>query len=234
MKLVTHCRNNSRRYEQLVLKEYLVYRILNQLSDYSFRVRLLRISYVDSDDPDDVEISYGFLIEHKDRLAKRTGLPRVVVKRTTIGALLGEYTNLTSVYQYFVANTDFSPIAGAPDDNCCHNTELFGNPGQAYYAIPYDFDMAGMTDAPYAEPNPRFRIRTVRQRRYRGRCVNNAYLPASLQVFHDNKNVFYALVENMPDLSGSSKKSVISLMDSFYKLIDNPKAVDKKLVRKCV
>ncbi len=234
MKLVTHCRNRSNRYEQLVLKEYLVYRIMNQLSDYSFRVRLLRITYVDSDNPRDQRTTYGFLIEHKDRLAKRLDLRRIEVKSTIITALHGDYTNLISMFQYFVANTDYSPIAGARNDTCCHNTELFAKPREPYYAIPYDFDMAGMTAAPYAEPNPKFRIRNVRQRLYRGRCINNAHLPASLQVFRDNKDAFFILVQNLPDLSGSSKTSMFALMQSFFKLIDNPKAVEKKLVRKCV
>ena len=234
MKLVTHCRNRSNRYEQLVLKEYLVYRIMNQVSDYSFRVRLLRITYVDSDNPRNQRTTYGFLIEHKDRLAKRLNLRRIEVKSTTITALHGDYTNLISMFQYFVANTDYSPTAGARDDNCCHNTELFAKPGEPYYAIPYDFDMAGMTDAPYAEPNPKLRIRNVRQRLYRGRCINNAHLPASLQVFRDNKDAFFILVQNLPDLSGSSKTSMFALMQSFFKLIDNPQAVEKKLLRKCV
>jgi hypothetical protein len=234
MKLVTHCRNSSNRYEQLVLKEYLVYRIMNALSDYSFRVRLLRITYVDSDTPGKQQVSYGFLIEHRDRLAKRLDLGHIGVKSTTVTALLSEYTNLVSMFQYFVANTDFSHVAGEPNDDCCHNSELFARRGEAYYAVPYDFDMAGMTDAPYATPNPKLRIRTVRQRLYRGHCVNNAHLPASLQVFQDNKDAFFILVQNLPDLSGSSKASMFSLMQSFYKLIENPKAVEKKLVRKCV
>ena len=52
VKLVTHCQDRSTSYEQAVIKEYLVYRMLNVLSDISFRVRLLRISYVDSDSDD--------------------------------------------------------------------------------------------------------------------------------------------------------------------------------------
>ncbi len=40
LKLVTHCRDNSTRYEQTLLNEFLAYRILNELTDASFRVRL--------------------------------------------------------------------------------------------------------------------------------------------------------------------------------------------------
>jgi hypothetical protein len=48
LKLVVHC-DRSPLYDQLVLREYLAYRIFNELTDNSFRVRLLRVSYVDSE-----------------------------------------------------------------------------------------------------------------------------------------------------------------------------------------
>lgn len=234
LKLVAHCRNSSERYQQVTLKEYLAYRFLNELTDLSFRVRMLRITYHDTEDPDDELVRYGFLIEHRDRMSKRIDLPHVEVKGTGVSALDAEYTNLISVFQYFIANTDFSPIAGAPDDFCCHNSVLFGNEGESWISVPYDFDMAGMTDAPYATPNAKFKIRNVRQRLYRGRCQNNEQLPATIRKFQEEKADFYALVRDMDELSGSSEKSMIAMIDRFYKLIDDPRAVDKYLARKCI
>ncbi len=234
LKLVTHCRDSSGRYEQVTLKEYLAYRFLNEMTDLSFRVRLLRVNYVDIDHARHERKYYGFLIERGERLSKRIKLPLVKIRATGVSSLVGSYTNLISVFQYYVANTDFSPIAGAPGDICCHNTYLFGEQGQLYYSIPYDFDMAGLTDAPYATPDPKFQIRNVRQRLYRGRCPNNKHLPATLQVFRDNRELFFSMVGNLQDLSGSSKTSMYALMERFYKLIDNPKAVDKHLVRRCI
>lgn len=73
LKLVTHCNSSSPRYEQYVFSEYLVYRILNLLTDVSFRIRLLRVTYVDTDRNDRRKSAWVFLIEHRDRLAKRIG-----------------------------------------------------------------------------------------------------------------------------------------------------------------
>ena len=233
LKLVDHCRDNSNRHEQVMLREYLAYRFLNEITELSFRVRLLHITYVDSDHSGEEQIRYGFLIEHKDRLAKRIGLPNIEIPRTRISALVGDYTNLMSLFQYFIANTDFSPISGEPGDSCCHNGRLFGYQTQLYYTIPYDFDMAGMSDAPYATPDPALKIRNVRQRLYRGRCANNQHIPASVQTFKDKKDTLYALVEGMSASTDWSKDSMYSLMNSFYKLIENPKAVEKKIARKC-
>ena len=70
LKLVTHC-ELSGKYEQALLKEYVAYRVLNVMTDISFRVRLLKITYVDSEGERDDDTRYAFLIEHKKRLAKR-------------------------------------------------------------------------------------------------------------------------------------------------------------------
>ncbi|MFQ5609973.1 MAG: hypothetical protein ACE5F8_06855, partial [Woeseiaceae bacterium] len=94
LKLVTHCRDRAKRYEQGVLKEYLAYRIFSELTDYSFRVRLLRINYVDVDKPKRERVSYGFVIEHRDRLAKRIGRDPLKIPRTSIRQLAPAYTNL--------------------------------------------------------------------------------------------------------------------------------------------
>ncbi|NIP93601.1 MAG: hypothetical protein GWN18_19895, partial [Thermoplasmata archaeon] len=45
VKLVTHCRNGDR-YEQNVVKEYLVYRLYNVLTPLGFQVRMAHITYV--------------------------------------------------------------------------------------------------------------------------------------------------------------------------------------------
>ena len=168
LKLVTHCVSSSPRYEQHVLSEYLVYKVFNLMADVSFRVRLLRVIYVDTARNNKEKVSLAFLIEHRDRLAKRIDNAVIETSRVSFQDLNPDYTNLASVFHYFIRNTDFSPIATALDKNCCHNHSLFGNEGEDIYSVPYDFDMAGFVNAPHARPNPRFKLRNVRVRRYRG------------------------------------------------------------------
>lgn len=233
LKLVTHCRDNFRKYEQVVQREYLVYRMLNELTDLSYRVRLLRIVYEDTES-DDVREEYGVAIEHKDRFAKRTGLPVVEISGTQVEALDSEYTNLTSVFQYMIGNTDFSPIAGPEGDECCHNTNLFGGDGTQLYAVPYDFDMSGFVDAPYAVTNPRFRLRSVRDRLYRGRCDNNGHLPSTIAAFLEAKPGLFALVEEHEQLSKRSRRQSVSYLDSFYDDIEDQREVRRKLIDRCL
>ena len=233
LKLVVHCKSTER-YEQAVLREYLAYRILNKLTDNSFRVRLLRLRYLDSDGRRSEEVRYAFLIEHKKRLAKRIGMPEYQVEKAKVGSLRGDVLNLTSVYQYLIGNTDFSPLAGPPEKGCCHNYVLFRTAGDPVTPIPYDFDQAGIVDAPYASPNPRFRLRSVKDRLYRGRCLNNQHLEDSLQRLREHRAELYALLDDIEGFTPVTRRRVASYIEEFYRVIDNSKATERRLVKKCI
>ncbi len=233
LKLVTHCRDGHKLYQSVVQHEYVVYRMLNELTDLSYRVRLLRVTYEDTES-DDVRREYAMAIEHKDRFAKRTGLPVVEISGTSVSALEPEYTNLVSVFQYMIGNTDFSPIAGAKGEDCCHNTNLFGDEDTALYPVPYDFDMSGFVDAPYAVVNPKFRLRSVRSRLYRGRCVNNEHLPATIARFIAAKPRLFAIIEGHELLTGSRDRKARRYLEDFYKTIEDSRDVERKLIDRCI
>lgn len=233
VKLVTHCQS-SNSYEQVVLREYNAYRIMNILSGISFRVRLLRVSYVESKSNKVRFERYGFLIEHRDRLGKRLEKPIAATSKTKVGQLDPAYLNLTSMYHYFIGNTDFSPIMGAEENICCHNHILFGSEGEVYVSVPYDFDQSGLVNAAYASPDPRFKIRSVRQRLYRGRCVNNNRLEATIAVFQDKREDIYALIESDARLSKGSRKSMRKFIDRFYQDIESERRVNSAFVKECI
>jgi hypothetical protein len=233
LKLVTHCKDRADRYQQGVFREYIAYRILNLLTDVSYRVRLLKITWENTEDPDEDMLTYGFLIEPDERLAKRTGLPEFEVSRTRVANLVPAYTNLTSVFQYLLGNTDYSQIAGPKDETCCHNSTLFGDLGGKLYAVPYDFDMSGLVNAKYATPNPRFEIRSVRERLYRGRCAFNSELPATLQLIGRNKSAIYALLEERVELDKRSRTEMSRFIDAFFDVIENPERVQRELGKNC-
>ncbi len=233
LKLVTHCRSGHGGYEQSVLGEYLAYRILNAVTDNSFRVRLMRVTYAYTDDSDEKQ-SYAFFIEHKDRLAKRLDRDLYEPAETEISELDAENLNLTSVFQYLIGNTDFSPVAARPDEHCCHNYVLFGEPPARVLSIPYDFDQSGLADAPHANPNPRFGLRSVQDRLYRGRCVNNHILESSYQAFRDQRDHIYGLIDTTPGMSNKYRKQHRKYVESFYEVIDNPRRADMRFTRACI
>jgi len=234
LKLVTHCQINSPRYDQFVLKEYLAYRFLNLVTDLSYRARLVRITYLDVASDNRTITRLAAIIEHQERLAKRATTEAVNIERVTYRQLDPAYTNIVSIFHYFIGNTDNSPIAPSPGDNCCHNHTLFGLKGQPFFSVPFDFDMSGFVNPPHAIANPRFKLRDVRQRRYRGRCFNNAHVQTSVQKFFEQRDNINTLINSQEGLmTGSMRKKALRYVDEFFESLESPSKIEKTLVRNC-
>lgn len=234
LKLVTHCRSKSARYQQGVVREYLAYRMFNTLTPMSFRARLLDVTYVDAASPADEQRAYAFLIEDDDSLAARAGMERAEIPATTLETLDPGFLNLVSMFEYFLGNTDFSPITGPPGETCCHNTVLLREPAGVLYPVPYDFDMSGMVDAPYARPHPRLHIDDVKTRVYRGRCRNNDRLPATIDAFMNARAGIEQLLQDTPELSGKTRRDMSRYVQSFYSTIEDETRVRKLFVESCI
>jgi hypothetical protein len=233
MKLVPHCRSGISRYESLVPREYIAYRILNTLTDWSFRVRPLQARYVESTTGKEIASAFAFLIEEDGQLAKRIGMKVDESETTTIPALDSVHTNIVSVHQYLIGNTDFSPINGVPGEPCCHNFILLSNDA-TQISVPYDFDVTGIVGAPYAMPNERFGLTSVKQRLYRGRCWNDQHLDTTLQLFRDKQAEIYDLVNNQQGMTGRDKKSVIRYINEFYKTLDSDRKIKRQFRDSCL
>ena len=233
LKLVTHCRKFSTPYEQAVYKEYLAYRIFNTLTEWSFRARLLQVRYIEVTDGEEIAAAPAFLIESVKQLANRVGMKRDKAESASVNSLDATHTNLSSVYQYLIGNTDFSPIKGPPGEPCCHNYVLLAN-DDVRISVPYDFDNTGLASPPHAQPNPRFGLRSIRERLYRGRCVNNDQLETTLQLFEDKQEEIYALVNDLQGLSDYERKKTIRYMNEFYKTIKSERRVNRELQKACL
>jgi len=233
LKLVTHCDNTGKKQDQFVLKEFLTYRFLAMLTDNSFRTRLLHITYVDSTGRSKTRTKYAFLIEHKDHLADRIDARLARVEAIQFDELDHVQTNLVTVFSYFIGNTDFSAVRGPNEGFCCHNVLLLEQTPGLKLPIPYDFDFSGMVNAPYAAPNPRFNITTVRTRLYRGLCRNNALLESTFDLFRDNRDNIYALIDTLDGLSKKSNRAMTGYIKDFYKVLDNDAKVNRKFLTKC-
>jgi len=232
LKLVTHCHSRRAHYEQHVLREYLAYRLLGTLTDESFRVRLLEITYVDTESNDDTLTKMGFVIEDDDDVSRRIGKDALSVDKLSYDDLDREFTNLVMMYEFMIGNTDFSLIRGPAGDDCCHNSVPMTSGGPAH-SVPYDFDMAGIVDAPYATPDPRMKLRSVKDRLYRGRCSNNELLPATLDRFRAARDSMFEIVAGVPTLDTRHREQVERYLGQFFEIIDDPDQVDRRFVRKC-
>jgi hypothetical protein len=234
LKLVTHCKSNVSYYEQLVLRELIAYRIYQVLTDKSYGVRLLQVTYIDTEGAKPMT-KLAFAIEDDGDVAKRVGMKIVESPDITDDYLDPSQQNLSNVFEYLVGNTEYSFVRGEPNKDCCHNADLMSpTGGPPYTPLPYDFDFAGIVNAPYAQPNPRYDIRNVRVRLYKGICSNNDLLPETLQLFRDKKDAIYAIVEDLDLLNSRTRRSVVAYIDAFYKRISTPKNINTRFVEKCL
>ena len=231
LKLVGHCKI-TRRYERAVLREYLAYRLLNELTELSYRVRLLQITWVDSEERRGRMVRNAFLIEHRNRLGVRLGMKEQELARTEVGALQPDHLNIASMYQYLIGNVDFSPIAGS-NNECCHNYTLFGNGSDPMVAIPYDFDLAGIVNAPYQQTDEARGVKRVGQRVYRGYCANNDHVGHSIAAFQEARDTLFARVDELEQLEPGIRRVFADYMEGFYEVISDPKQVEKKILGSC-
>jgi hypothetical protein len=229
LKLVTHCQTKIKAFQDYVLQEYLCYKLYNILADESFRVRLARVTYVDSEGKSKPYSSYAFFIEHEKKMAKRIG-GKIIQNKESL-RILHRMRNrvLHAVFQFLIGNTDFSAPFG-------HNVKIVAsNDEDVFFPVPYDFDLAGIVDAHYAKPDHKLRhkIKSVRERLYRGYCGPESQLKFAIEYFNKNKEKIYALYTNFPLLRSKVKKSTIRYIDEFYKIINNPRLVKRYFIENC-
>ncbi len=226
LKLVIPCRIKRKNYQQYIIKEYIVYKIYNELTDLSFRVRPAKIVFIDSIKPD-TSAKYCFFIENPSNLAKRNNGITKKIKRVKQDKTNYKHMTLLAVFQYMIGNTDWSI-------STLHNTRLFFyNMQQAPYAIPYDFDNCGLIMTPYARPAPQLNISSVYTRIFRGyKRKYEDYIPI-IELFNSKKENIYNIISNNNDLNKKNEKKMKKYLDNFYEIINDRKKTETEFIKNC-
>ena len=226
LKLVTHCQNRRDEYEQYVVEEYLIYRMYNLLTERSLRVRLTRMTYADSGRSDAPLTKYGFLLEDDREMAARNRAVLVEQKGLAQDEIDPDNMGLVAVFEYMIGNTDWS-VWGL------HNVKLLEDSAGVTRAVPYDFDWSGAISPPYAKPDSRLPIESVRQRLFRGSCRSPEAFDALFEKFRAKKDAIYALYRSEPALSPKRAEQALRYYDDFYKTIGNQGAIKYEFLRAC-
>jgi hypothetical protein len=234
LKLVTQCQ--KRRSSQLdVLQEYAAYRIFNLLSEISYKVRLLHITYTDTEGRPEKNTfdHYGFLIESSSELADRVGGQPVQETGLSIDSLDSKHAATVFVFEYLIGNTDWSLVRAEVDDRCCHNGDLL-DIGSARYYVPYDFDRSGLVNARYAKPDLDLRISRVTQRLYRGYCISTDALKNALGTVKARKADILGVISQLPVLSQKEIKATMKYLERFFDQASDEDKIVKLFERKCL
>ena len=234
LKLVTHCSNHKSSQANL-LQEYLAYKIFNQLSDVSYRVRLLRISYIDTNRGDKAipQVHYAFLIESTDELVKRTATKPVKVKGVKLSTLNNEHMAKVYVFQYLIGNTDWSLATALKETTCCHNGKLLDTEDKRVY-VPYDFDLSGLVNTRYAYPDSSLRIKRVTQRLYRGFCLSPDILKTALQQVKEKKVDILNLHADLKTISPREMEMSERFLNGFFLEAKDEAKIMTNFERRCL
>jgi hypothetical protein len=226
-KLVTHCQKDRPDYEQIILQEYLLYKMYNLLTPLSFDVRLARIRYEDTQGKMEPVTAWAFLIEEDDAMAARNGGRILKQKGARPGDLDDQVMTLVSVFQYMIGNTDWS-VAGL------HNATLVQLDSGSIVPVPYDFDFAGIIAARYAGVDPRLRIKSVKQRLYRGMCIPESSLAPVLDLFRAKRDAIYAVYDGFDAVTPDNAKRGRAYLDAFFEIINNERGPKYEMLGDCL
>jgi hypothetical protein len=228
IKMVTHCDPGNLNY---TLKEYLAYKLYNVLTEYSYKVRLARIKYINTARKNKAFSEYAFFIEPAEMLCKRLNAVEVENIKLTQRNILPEVMDQMAIFHYMIGNTDWSvPIY--------HNVTVLHKGLQENsnlgIIIPYDFDHAGLINASYALPYEGLGLKSVIERKYLGICRSREVYSNRLKVFPEKKEEFIRVIKEFPYLSEKTKKEMIAYLETFFRDFDKPNIILNKFLSDCI
>ena len=225
LKLVCSCKPGEE-YDQLLLKEYLIYKIYNLLTEKSFRVRLLSLRFQDSKGNKKDMNQHAFLIESTKEMAKRNKCREFNNNKINTENTNREQMTIVALFEYMIGNTDWSVPGG-------HNTVLIQPKNDSTarpIVIGYDFDYSGFVNADYAVPTEELGLENVRQRMYRGFPRTPDELNVAITIFNNRKDSIYSLVNNFNLLTKRNRDDIIQYLKDFYKTINNASEVKRVFI----
>lgn len=229
LKLVSQCKTYGD-FDQYLLKEFLIYRIYNLLTDMSFRVRLLNLNFIDSGGKRKTITEHAFLMEDVKDMAKRNNCGDWKNRKLFAADADRRQMTMVGIFEYMIGNTDWGVAVN-------HNTRYIISKKDSLarpFIVPYDFDYSGFVNTNYAVPDEKLGIENVRQRLYRGLPRTMEELNEVLDVFKKQKENIYALIEKFDLLTPKSKKEIIDYLDDFYVQINKPEMVKTIFIQNAV
>jgi len=228
LKLVVPCQSGKADID-LLMKEYLCYKLSEHVIPYHFNTRLANLTLIDisGKNPKTYQLK-GFFIEDDDVVAKRHNSK--IAKGRQIVPLRQEALSSVRIdfFEFMIANTDWSAMAQ-------HNIKLMQkNDTNEYIPIPYDFDMSGLVNANYAVTSELLKISNVRQRMYRGFC-------RTPEVFEQVRAEFIEkeaqIMKSVDDLSSELNPKEIAdiklFLGEFFTILKSDKLFNAQILSQC-
>jgi len=217
-KLVPHCKSGKFGDQNLV-KEYLMYKMYEALTNKGFGTQIARITYKDAKGKKKPVTHMAFLIEEMNELTARLEGEDCDCKLRNPAILDQDQYSLMAVFQFMIGNTDWW-------FKNQHNLKIV-RPfnGERPFIVPYDFDYSGLVGTSYSVPNDRLPIKTVQQRYFMGHSKKESSYTEVIKLFVEKKEELYAIINDCPYLNKKERPVMLRYMDEFYSVLDNPKLI---------
>ncbi len=214
LKLVTHCMDEGTA-EQTLLKEYIAYKLYNNLTKSSFNVQLVQITYVNSAKDTLDNVKYGFIIENTDEMAERIGGVEVEdCYNITLDSISKRYRHLIPMFQYMISNMDWRP-------EMLQNVKVVEVDNGERIIVPYDFDFSGLVNAPYAIPNIDYQQANIQDRIYMNKVDDIAELKSTIRFFQIHKAEMIQIIKECELLSKKNRRKMVNYIQDFYRTLDS-------------
>ena len=226
LELATICEKGEN-YEQYILREYLIYKLYNLMTDYSFRVQLAKVKFIDTSPKKKSFENYAILIESTEELVDRMRgkeLPERYVSETVLN---NDDCELFSIFQYMIGNTDWYV-------HNQHNVKIIGIKNTARVVpVAYDFDYAGLVEAPYSVPSSLLPITDVTQRFLKSECKDMDFYQYAINTCMAKKDAILKQFAGDAQLDRRSLKTAVNYMEDFYTIIESPDQFSKYINTSC-
>lgn len=215
LKLVTHCLDAKSEGKINVIKELLAYKMYQELTSNSYRVQLVRITYIDSNKKMGKMKRYGFLIEDTDEMVARVGGKEYEQLNPDPSIVSAMNENTMAVFQYMIGNADYNLAM-------LRNLKLVQpKNGGELIPVPYDFDFSGFVNTAYAKPNVDYGLKSVRDRYFLGLPVEDSLLKRTFSLFKVKRKALEKIIQDQKGLSRNVKDELLDYIGTFYNSLDD-------------
>ncbi len=144
LKLVTYCMDNDQAAREALIREYITYKLYNQLTEMSFRVQLVKMTIKDTRTGKKTT-QMAFLIEDTAQVRARIGAKKMEGIRVRNKIQFEPHAlRMTTLFQYMIGNQDWGLTISK-------NVKYLMRADQVI-VVPYDFDFSTLVGASYAMP----------------------------------------------------------------------------------
>ena len=227
LKLVMPCENSSDKND-LLMKEYVCYKLYEKITPYTFNTRLANMEFREQDGKKvKVHQLRVFLIEDDDLVAKRYNAK--IMENLNLHPLrLNDTSSLKhDMFQFMISNLDWSTTF-------LHNSKVMLQPTNRYIPLAYDFDMSGFVNPPYGVPNTDLGQEDMRDRIYRGFCRNEGVVQAVRKHYLSvEPAVMETLAQYEKEFPPRDYSTMKKYVEDFFAILKSDSDFKKKVVDGC-